>query len=61
MFKLIARMLRLLAVLSSTFNVYIIILMVQIKLSFDLYLAKFLNISAKMFFPYMLKILKILK
>jgi len=61
MFKLIARMLKLLAILSSTFNVYIIILMVQIKLSFDLYLAKFLNISAKMFFPSMLKILKILK
>jgi len=46
MFKLIARMLELLTILSLTFNVYIIILMVQIKLSFDLYLAKFLNISA---------------
>jgi len=50
----------------SIFNIvttrtsYIIILMVQTKLSLDLYLTKFLIASAKPFFPYMIVILSII-
>jgi len=53
MFKLIARMLEVFAALSSVLKPFYIIIIFygQIKLFSDLYLVKFLDISAKPFFP----------